>query len=232
MLSTVTLDGIDIVELGEQRPLRKSRAGGRCAELLALELFRLADAAAPARQDRIRRPVVDHEHRLDRRCRVLVAIADERVDVGKCDLVACRRDAGDRLEPVSRLVDGHRDLFASVVALVLRHQEGRDRPLQAAIEREPDGGLGGGGISGRQRKACRECMEAARCVRRKSPWLPYSLLLRSTSRPAAIALRRSKKNMIVQSASRDRRSILPFTIIRTPAAASLSRRGLFLRWAT
>src|SRR5262249_61880896 len=98
---------IDVVELGEQRPLTEGGAGGWGAELLVLELFGLGNAAAPARHDRERRLVVDHEYRSHWRRRMLIAIFDEGVDIGEAHVISARCNAGKWLGPARRPREGH-----------------------------------------------------------------------------------------------------------------------------
>ena len=98
MFSMRDLRYVYVVEFGEQRPLGKGCTGRRRAQFLVLELLGLGDAAALARHDGVRRLVVDHEYGFDRGGRILVAISDERVDIGKGHVVAAVRHAGDRFE--------------------------------------------------------------------------------------------------------------------------------------
>jgi hypothetical protein len=67
--------------------LRVGAVRGRRAELLAFEILGRGDTAALARDDRERRIAIDHEDRLDRRLRVLVAELDQRVDVAERHVV-------------------------------------------------------------------------------------------------------------------------------------------------
>jgi hypothetical protein len=121
--------------------LRERGTRGRGAKPLALELLGLGDAAAFARHNGIRWLIEHDEHGLYRRRWMLVAIADERIDVGKRHVVAAGCDAGDRLERRGRLVHRHLQAFAFEEALVLRNEDESFRPLEPAIERELDAGL-------------------------------------------------------------------------------------------
>ena len=94
MVSIVTFDTSMSLSLANSGHCAKGDAGGRRAELLALELLGLGDAAALARHDRVRRLVVDHEYRLDRCRRMLVAILDERIDIGEGHVIAAAMRRG------------------------------------------------------------------------------------------------------------------------------------------
>src|SRR5438067_1956145 len=72
---------------------------------------------------------------------MLIAILDERVDVGKRHLIGTGRHAGDRLERGRRLVHGDVETLALEVPSVLGKEKGRGQSFEAAIEREPDAGL-------------------------------------------------------------------------------------------
>src|SRR5262249_20199484 len=91
------------------------------------EILGRGDAAALARDDRERRVAVDHEDRLERRLRVLIAELDQRVDVGECHVVGARRDAVDWLDRAARGIDRHVEAFGLEVAAVERQQKGRLR---------------------------------------------------------------------------------------------------------
>ena len=147
---------VDVVELGEQRPLRKRSAHKRRTDLLVLELLGFGDAAALARNDGVRRLVVDHEYCFDRRRWMLVAILDERVDIGKGHLMAAVCDAGDRFERRGGIVDGQVQPLVLEITPVLGEKEQRFRSFQAPVEREFDGGLRSGGPSSDERERCRE----------------------------------------------------------------------------
>src|SRR4026209_331640 len=72
---------------------------------------------------------------------MLVAVSDERIDIGKCHVVAAASDAGDRLEQRGRVIDGDVEPFSLEVALVLREENERLRPFEAPVQREFDAGL-------------------------------------------------------------------------------------------
>jgi hypothetical protein len=95
-------------------------------------------AAALARDDRERRAVVDHEHRLDRRGRVLVAELDQRIDVAEAHVVGAGGNTGDRLQRAGRGIDGDVESLSLVVALVEPDQERCRRALELEVEAEFD----------------------------------------------------------------------------------------------
>ena len=105
----------------EQRPFREGRVGRRRAELAILEILRPGDAATLAADDGVGRPVVEHEHRLDRRRRILIVEPDQRIDVAEDDVTA-RRKAVDRVERPRPGVDRHVQPLVVVIALVGGHQ--------------------------------------------------------------------------------------------------------------
>ena len=72
---------------------------------------------------------------------MLIAILDERVDVGKPHLIAAGRHAGDRLQRGRRLVHGDVETLALEVTPILGKEKGRGQSFEAAIERELDAGL-------------------------------------------------------------------------------------------
>ena len=75
---------------------------------------------------------------------MLVAVADERVDIGEGEIVAAGCNAGDRLERRGRVV--HADIQPSALEItpVQRKQDQRVRSFEPAVEREFDGRLRGG----------------------------------------------------------------------------------------
>src|SRR5262249_35065945 len=89
---------IDAVGLDKNLPVSKSPVGGRCAELLAFEVFWDRHAAALAGHDREGRAVVDHEHGPDWHAGVLVAKLDERIDIAEAHVVDAGGHTRDWLE--------------------------------------------------------------------------------------------------------------------------------------
>ena len=132
------LGGVDAVRLHEDRPLRVGAVRRRGAELLAFEILRRRHTAALAADNRERRLVVDHEHRLDRRARIGVAELDQRVDVAEAHVVGAGGHALDRLERAARAVDGDVEALGLEVALVDRDHERRGRAFELEVEREFD----------------------------------------------------------------------------------------------
>ena len=130
-------------------------AAGSCrrrAQPLAFQILRGGDAAALAADHGIGRPVVEHEHGLDRRLGIGVAVFDQRVDVGKGHVELARGHPGDRLEHVFGRRDADIDACSPVPAAVERQQEGRRGAVDGTVEAEADGGFGGGGRWRRRRR--------------------------------------------------------------------------------
>src|SRR6516165_6019072 len=113
---------------------------------------------APARHDRERRLVVDHENRSHRWRRMLIAIFDEGIDIGEAHVIGARCNASDRLEHGRRLVEHHVEALVPEVALVLGEEKSRSQSLEASVERELDAGLGRGRPCGHQCDRRREDM--------------------------------------------------------------------------
>src|SRR5262245_43226673 len=95
--------------------------------------------------------MVHHEYGFDRRRRMLIAVADERVDIGEGEVVAAGCNAGDRLERRRRLVHAHVQPPALEVAPVQRKQDQCVRSFGPAVERESDGRLRGSGRGEKER---------------------------------------------------------------------------------
>ena len=112
-----------------------------------------ANVEPVAGHDCVGRLIIHHEHGFDRRRRMLVAVADERVDIGEGEVVAAGCNAGDRVERRGRVVHAHVQPSALEIAPVQRKQDQRVRSFDPAIEREFDGRLGSGG-GGKTERGC------------------------------------------------------------------------------
>ena len=113
-----------------------STVGCRCAERLSFQVFRHDDTAALSADHREWRPVVEHEHSLDRRARLGVAELDQGINVAEAHVVITRCHALDRLDRVGGGIYRDIEAFRFVIALVERQQEERGRPFEFVVERE------------------------------------------------------------------------------------------------
>ncbi len=150
----------DLVGLGEDREGAAPGVEHRRAQLPAVQVGGLGDAALLQRHDRCGRVVVDHHHGhgLVLRVRVVAVEFHHRGQVGEADVVRAR---GHALHRAARAVAGiHRDVQAGLleVALGRRQQEEGRGPLEAPVELELDGGgrAGLGLRGGRQQARCGE----------------------------------------------------------------------------
>ena len=91
MLLCFTLRELDPVLPGYRRPQPDRQIAFGDAEVLAFEVRQRPDAAALAGDDGVGRLVEQHEDRLHRRGRLVVARTDQRVDVDEGEIARCRR---------------------------------------------------------------------------------------------------------------------------------------------
>ena len=117
---------------------------GRRGKLLPFQILRRGDAAAFARDDGRGGLVKDDEYGLDRRVGIGIAELDQAVDVGDAHVVAAGREPVHGFQRAVGSVDGHVEAFGLKVALLDGKEEWRRRPVDFAVEREADRGLGVG----------------------------------------------------------------------------------------
>ena len=124
--------------------------------------------------------------------RILIAISDERVDVGEAHGMAAGCDPCDRLERGCRLVDGDFQQLIPEVAFVLGYQERRRGTFEPAIERELDAGLGcrrgdhETGEDGREKPR-------QRCEVEEAHGLPYLYKASAPAHPASTRIETGQK---------------------------------------
>ncbi|MHC2670991.1 hypothetical protein ACVI1J_003154 [Bradyrhizobium diazoefficiens] len=128
---------------------------------MAVEIGQQVDAAAPARDDRVGRAVEQHEHRLERRRLVLVAKADQLVDVDERELAVALDDARERLRGPGRGVEGDVEALGAEFAVLRGKEERRHARIDRAVEGEVDRDGGHGGL-GRRDVACGQCRKRDR----------------------------------------------------------------------
>src|SRR5262245_629186 len=84
---------------------------------------------------------------------MLFAVANERVDIGKREVVAAGCNAGDRVERRGCLVHAHVQPSVLEITPVQGKQDQRVGSFDPAVEREFDGRLRGGG-RGENKRGC------------------------------------------------------------------------------
>ena len=149
------LHAAHLVGLGKDREGPATCVEHRGAELFAIQVGWLGDAALLERHDRGRRVVVDHHdgHRLVGGVGVVGLEFHQGGQIGKAHVVAARGHALHR--PARAVARIHRDIELGVLEIALGggQQEQRGRAFKAPVELELDGGILGLGAAQGQGQA-------------------------------------------------------------------------------
>ncbi|MEY9632854.1 hypothetical protein ABIF66_001083 [Bradyrhizobium japonicum] len=129
---------VDAVLLRQRRPQPHRQITVGDADGLAVEVGQQVNAAAPARDDRVRRAIEQHEHGFDRRGIVLVAKADQLVDVDERELAVALGDARKRVHRSGCALEGHVETLGAEIAVLRREEERRHARIDGTIECEVD----------------------------------------------------------------------------------------------